>query len=67
MDERNNPLMTFRTVKYYCEKESLPEKAEEIDVLHLQFKGFQKIIPETISLFPFLKIIHLNNNGIKKI
>ncbi len=67
LDERDNPLMTFKTVKHYCEKESLPEKPQEIDVLYLQYKGFQKIISQTLALFPILKIIHLNNNGIKKI
>lgn len=67
MDERNNPLMSLKTVKFYCEKESLPAEPSLNDVLYLQYKGFQRIIPETISLYINLKTLYLNNNGIVKI
>lgn len=36
-DERENPLMTPKTVKYYCDKEDLPEKTQDVDVLYLQY------------------------------
>lgn len=45
LDSRGNPLMTVRTVKYYCEKEGLFSTPELNDKLYLQYKGFIKIVP----------------------
>lgn len=59
--------MTLRTVKYYCEKEGLFSTPEHNDKLYLQYKGFTKIIPETISKYSNLVALWLNNNAILKI
>lgn len=66
-DERKNPIMTSRTLKYYCEKEGGLSTPQLNDKLYLQYKGFLKIVPETISQYNNLHSLWLNNNGIKKI
>jgi Leucine-rich repeat (LRR) protein len=67
LDERKNPLMTLRTVKYYCEKEGLFTTPELNDKLYLQYKGFIRIVPETLAHYNNLVALWLNNNGISKI
>ncbi len=67
MDERQNPVMTAKTLRYYCEKEGLFSTPEHNDKLYLQYKGFLKIVPETISQYHNLVALWLNNNSISKI
>lgn len=67
LDERKNPLMTLSTVKYYCQKEGLFSTPEHNDKLYLQYKGFLKIVPETLFQYHNLVALWLNNNGISKI
>lgn len=67
LDNRANPLMTLRTLKYYCEKEGLFSTPEHNDKLYLQYKGFTKIIPETISKYHNIVALWLNNNSISRI
>lgn len=67
LDERKNPLMTVRTVKYYCEREGLFTTPELNDKLYLQYKGFLRIVPETLAQYHNLVALWLNNNGISKI
>lgn len=59
--------MTLKTVKYLCEKEGLFSTPEHNDKLYLQYKGFIKIIPETLAQYTNLVALWLNNNGICKI
>ena len=59
--------MTLKTVKYYCDKEGLFSTPEHNDKLYLQYKGFTRIIPETISQYHNLVALWLNNNSISKI
>ena len=67
VDSRSNPLMTVRTVKFYCEKEGLFATPEHNDKLYLQYKGFTRIVAETISQYYNLVALWLNNNSISKI
>lgn len=67
VDPRGNPLMTPRTLKYYCEKEGLFSTPELNDKLYLQYKGFLRVVPETLALYPNLVALWLNNNGISRI
>ena len=56
--------MTVRTVRYYCEKEGLPEIPEQNDRLYLQFKGFTQIVADTMAQFHNIGVLWLNNNSI---
>lgn len=67
MDERQNPLMTLRTLKYYCQKEGLFATPEHNDKLYLQFKGFRDISPETLSQYHNLVALWLDHNSISQI
>ena len=67
MDDRGNPLMTLRTLQYYCEKEGLMVTPEHNDRLYLQYKNFLKIVPETISKYYNIVALWLNNNSISKV
>ncbi len=59
--------MTVRTIKHYCQKEGLFSTPEHNDKLYLQYKGFTKIVPETISQYHNLVALWLNNNSISTI
>jgi dynein assembly factor 1 len=67
MDERQNPIMTLRTLKYYCQKEGLFSTPEHNDKLYLQYKGFLQIVPETLSLYHNLVALWLDHNCISQI
>lgn len=59
--------MTFKTVKHYCEKDSLYASPELNDKLYLHYKGFLKIIPETLALYQNVVALWLGNNCITRI
>lgn len=65
MDERGNPLMTLRTLKYYCLKDRLYETPELNEKLCLSLKGFRRI--SSLEHYPNLATIWLNNNCISQI
>ena len=65
LNERGNPLMTVKTLKYYCDKESLYQTPELNEKLYLQFKGFREIL--SLEEYPNLATIWLNNNCISEI
>lgn len=61
LDQRGNPIMSIKTVAHFAQQEEVEEK------LLLHFKGFTRIVPETVYHYPFLQGLWLNNNALVKI
>ena len=42
-DERGNPLMTLKTIQYYCNDGNISKSLDLYEKLYLQSKGFKVI------------------------
>lgn len=57
--------MTLKTIKYFCNKDSLFDTPELNEKLYLHYKGFKKI--DSMQHYPNLITIWLSNNCIARI
>ena len=64
-DERGNPLMTLKTIQYYCSEENVSKAPDLCEKLYLQSKGFKTI--ENLENYANLVGLWLNSNSICKI